>query len=174
MKRKRGQVWIETVIYTLIALILIGISLSVAKPKIEEIQDRAVIEQSVEMMSYINSKILETVQGGSGNRREVKIILKKGNLIFDGNSDEIRFEMESRSEFSELNQVVEYPPVDIITTKENGIIIVKLYLNYSEYDININGINDIGSLERSSTPQTFFVTNTGKNTEGKPTINVAL
>ena len=33
----RGQVWVETVVYTLIAFIMIGLVLGVAKPKIEKL-----------------------------------------------------------------------------------------------------------------------------------------
>jgi uncharacterized protein (UPF0333 family) len=37
-KNKRGQIWVETVVYTLIALVMIGLVLAFAKPKIEELQ----------------------------------------------------------------------------------------------------------------------------------------
>ena len=37
-EKKRGQIWVETVIYTLIALILIGLVLTFITPKIKEIQ----------------------------------------------------------------------------------------------------------------------------------------
>ena len=43
---KKAQVWIETVIYTLIALALIGTVLAFVKPKIQEIQDKIVKIQS--------------------------------------------------------------------------------------------------------------------------------
>jgi len=67
MKQKRGQVWVETVIYTLIAFVMIGLVLAYAKPKIEELQDKALIEQSIEMMKDIDSTILR--MGGAGNQR---------------------------------------------------------------------------------------------------------
>ena len=44
MKRGvNGQVWVETVTYTLIAIVMIGLVLSFAKPKIEELQDKTII-----------------------------------------------------------------------------------------------------------------------------------
>ena len=45
--KKRGQIWVETVIYTLIALVMIGTILAFALPKISEIQDKSTIEQSI-------------------------------------------------------------------------------------------------------------------------------
>ena len=54
MKKKRGkkngQVWVETVIYTLIAFSLIAAVLAFVKPKIDELQDKAIIEQSIGMI----------------------------------------------------------------------------------------------------------------------------
>ena len=46
-KNCRGQVWIETVIYTLIAFALIATALTYIKPKIEEIQDKAIVENMI-------------------------------------------------------------------------------------------------------------------------------
>ena len=39
MKLKRGQVWVETVIYTLIGLAIIGVVMAAALPKINERKD---------------------------------------------------------------------------------------------------------------------------------------
>ena len=81
---KNGQVWVETVIYTLIAFVLIGAVLAIAQPRIEEIQDKAFIEQSFGVMKDIDNIILSLAQGGVGNKRVVELGLKKGNLIIDG------------------------------------------------------------------------------------------
>ena len=60
MKRdKKAQVWVETVIYTLIAFIMIGTVVTFAKPKIEEIQDKVILEQSLKLINDINTVILD-------------------------------------------------------------------------------------------------------------------
>ena len=66
---KKGQVWVETVIYTLIAFVMIGAVLAFVRPKIEEFQDKAVVEQTISALEDINSVILAVVQGGTGNKR---------------------------------------------------------------------------------------------------------
>ena len=58
----KGQIWIETVIYTLIIFVMIGLVLSFAKPKIEEMQDKAIIEQSIAMMKDIYSNFLSNIK----------------------------------------------------------------------------------------------------------------
>ena len=77
---RKGQVLIEAVIYILISLALIGIVLAFAHPKIEEIQDRTIIEQSEEVMQDVADTITEIRQGGSGNQRLIEIGIKKGEL----------------------------------------------------------------------------------------------
>ena len=40
MKFHKGQVWVETVLYTLIGLALIGVVLAIITPKINETRDK--------------------------------------------------------------------------------------------------------------------------------------
>ena len=55
---KHGQVWVETVIYTLIAFALIGTVLTFVKPKIEEMQDSAIISQRNNSFIYIRNPFI--------------------------------------------------------------------------------------------------------------------
>ena len=79
-RSKLGQIWIETVIYTLIAMIMIGAVLAWGKPKIEELQDKSIIEQTLGVFEDIDSQIQSAVEGGAGNKRVVEIGLKKGSI----------------------------------------------------------------------------------------------
>ena len=79
-RSKKAQVWIETVIYTLIALVLIGAVLAFVKPKLQELQDKAIIDQTVQVMEGIDAKIHSVVQGGAGNKRIIELQLKKGAI----------------------------------------------------------------------------------------------
>ncbi|MBU1129195.1 MAG: hypothetical protein KJ949_01025, partial [Nanoarchaeota archaeon] len=99
--KKRGQVWVETMIYTLVAFALIAAVLFFVKPKVEEIRDQALIEQSLEVMKYFDSTILELGQSVSGNKREIEVGIKKGTLLIDGENEKIVFEMKSKYEYSE-------------------------------------------------------------------------
>jgi type II secretory pathway pseudopilin PulG len=79
-KIKRGQVWIETVVYTLIGLILIAIVLAYVAPKINESKDAVLIEQSIGSMQLFGEKIDETLAGGIGTRSIISLTIKKGEL----------------------------------------------------------------------------------------------
>ena len=78
VKSKKAQVWIETVIYTLIGLILIAIVLAYATPKIQESQDNLLVGQSIDAMQVFAEKIDETAAAGIGTRSIVSLTIKKG------------------------------------------------------------------------------------------------
>ncbi len=134
---KKGQVWIETVIYTLIGLVIIGAVLVIAKPKIEEYKDKIVIEQTIDSMNKINGQILEAWQKGTGNTRTPAIRIKRGKLIIDAEEDMIRFIIEdSKTPISQpTKQGEEKRKISIgdinVSTEESGRnYVVELELNY--------------------------------------------
>ncbi len=159
--KKRGQVWVETMVYTLVAFVLIATVLFFVKPKVEEMQDQALIEQSLKVMKYFDSTILELTQGVSGNKREIEIGIKKGTLKIDGINNKIIFEMESKYEYSEPGKTFVESSLNILTDKvgdENKITISK---QYSNYNLTFNNADESKLISASSTPYTIFVSNKG-------------
>jgi len=176
LENKRGQVWIETVIYTSIALLMIGLVLTYAKPKIEEFQDKAVLEQSLEMFREIDNTI-KTI-GVAGNRRFVETGIKKGSLKIDGVGDQIVFEMESHYKYSQ-------PGVDIVDSLGGRIVTrteeigelnkVSFIIDYTAYNINITyqGGDEFKTLNKAPTPYKLLISNNGK-IDDSITIDVSL
>jgi len=160
MKQKRGQVWVETVIYTLIAFVMIGLVLAYAKPKIEELQDKALIEQSIGMMKDIDSTILR--MGGTGNQRLIELGIKKGTLKIDGENDLIVFEIEGRYSYSEPGIDIFDGNLIIHTEKKGKFNIINLTRDYSdEYDITYQGRDESKSISKASIPYKLLITNKG-------------
>ncbi len=89
--QKRGQVWIETVLYTLIGLALIGVALGFVMPKINESRDKALVEQAISSLNEVDSKINEVIERGTGNIRQTEFLMKRGELYINSASDEIVF-----------------------------------------------------------------------------------
>ncbi|MCL5730237.1 MAG: hypothetical protein M1165_01565 [Candidatus Pacearchaeota archaeon] len=159
---RRGQVWIETVIYTLIALVIIGLVLSFVQPKIQELQDRSVLQQSISMMNSIDSTIISLSQEGAGNKREMQISVRSGTLTIDGADDLITFSMTSHYQFSEPDTPVNYGNIIVLTHAQNNLNLVNMTLNYSrQYNITFNGQDSLYSLTQSSTPYNIFISNQG-------------
>jgi hypothetical protein len=162
VKRKncRGQVWVETVIYTLIAFVMIGLVLAYAKPKIEELQDQAIIEQSIAMIKNIDSTI--STIGAPGNQRLIEMGIKKGALIIDGTNDLIIFEMESKHTYSEPGKNVSDGNLIIHTEKTGKFNLVTLTRDYSEgINITYQGKDESKIISKASTLYQLFISNKG-------------
>jgi len=169
----KGQVWVETVIYTLIALTIIGLFLSFAKPKIEEIQDKSIVEQSVVMLEDINSVIISMIQGGAGNQRAVEIGIKKGNLKVDSTNDQLVFTIEGRYTYTEPGESVQVGNILASTKKINRISEVTLISNYSMYNITYNGGEEAKIISKSPVPYKLLILNKGTS-GGKSLIDMTL
>ena len=166
-KNIKAQIWIETVIYTLIGLAIIGLLLSIVKPAIERKQDQILIESSLEMLSSIESTIEDVKYYGQGNTRTLNVKIKKGKLIIDSKIDEIWFSMESKYRYSELGEEIKIGKINILTTeKTKKIYNVKLSLNYvNSLDLTYNGEEKIQTFQSSPTPHIILVANKGKTGE---------
>jgi len=170
-KNKKGQVWVETVIYTLIALTMIGAVLAFILPKIEEIRDKSVIEQSINSVKDIDSVILSIVQGGPGNRKLVESNIKKGMMKIDGRLNQLSFEIETSYLYSEPGKIINLGNVKAVTTDIGGINKVTLTANYN-YNIKYNDLDEEKILEQSSTPYTITIENKGEDADGNTIINI--
>lgn len=175
LRSHSGQVWIETVIYTLIAFVMIGLVLSFAKPKIEEMQDKAILQQSTEMLKEIDSTIL--TMGTAGNQRLLEIGIKKGVFRIDGSigEDKLVFELETKSVYSEPDKEINDGSITIMTKKASGYNIVTLTRDYSDsYDIRVDGADDIKEITKGSVPYRLSILNEGGSATGKIVMNMLL
>ena len=160
--KKRGQVWIETVTYTLVALVMIGLILSFAKPEIEKMRDKVLTEQSLNMMKEIDQTIFEVGEDATGNKRKLEITLKKGRMTLNGENDTIEFFMQSRGVYSEPGQEYTEGNLKILTTekgKYNDILITRNYTG--EYDLLYKGENASKIITKASNQYNFYIENKG-------------
>jgi hypothetical protein len=176
MHNKKAQVWMETVIYTLIAFGLIAAVLSFVKPKIDEIQDKAIIDQSIMLVKEIDSTIREIVQGGAGNKRKLEISIKDGSLVIDGATDSLNFELDSSYVYSEIGKEIAEGNLIIVTSEKGNTNLVIIGRNYTRdnYNIKFNGEDTSKTLNKAATSYNLFISNNGKDASNKWNINIEL
>ncbi len=159
--KKRGQVWIETVIYILIAFVMIGLVLSFIRPKIEEIRDKTIIEQSLEMINNLDSLISE-IKEVSGNKRLVDLNVKKGSFILDGEGDKIQFEIYSRYIYTEEGANVTIGNVVAHTEDKGEYNYVLLTRDFSpDYNLTYKKEDVSKILNKATTHYKLYITNDG-------------
>lgn len=156
---KRGQVWVETVIYTLIGLAVIGILLAVSKPKIEQMKDRIIIEQSIKSLNEISSRVYD-VQIAPGNKRVLDLKVSKGRFYINASSNTIGWIMESNYKYSEVGKEVNLGNMKVKTI-EAGPYVVEMWM---VYPVNISnaGREDYAAYEQSPTLYKLTIENNGK------------
>ena len=172
MVNHKGQIWIETVIYILIALVMIGAVLAFVNPKIREIQDKLTIDKTIEMLEELDSKISE-VGGSIGNQRIINLDIKKGELQIKSNS--IIYELkESNVEYSQPVEdagkaFTNMGKVWVQTLKNNDLYDITLRLDIDETLSYIEGDTEIevGILTRSSSAYKLSILNKGTEIEIK-------
>ena len=171
MNGKRGQVWVETVIYTLIAFALMGLVLAFVVPKIEETQDKGIIEQSVGVLQDIDSLIRNL--GGPGNQRTPEIGLNKGSLTIDGINDTIFFTIESKYQYSQPGEAINIGKIVVNTEEQGEDNIVTLTLDYSgQYNLTHEDKEEEKVLTRAPTPYRVLISNKGVDGAGNSLINL--
>jgi len=160
-KNNRGQIWIETVIYTLIAFVMIGLVLSFIKPKIEEWRDQTIVEQSLNMLEDIDNVIL-AIRDVPGNQRLIKLGIKRGILEINGEDDKISFEVESKYAYSQPGENVSYGNVNVRTEKTSRLHTVTLTSDYADdYNLTYKEKDETKALSKAPTPYQVYLSNKG-------------
>lgn len=160
---KNAQVWVETVLYTLIAFAIIGLVLTYIKPEVEKFQDKSAIKQSITIMSDLDSKISEVVRNGEGNRRVLEISMRKGSLKIDGANDSLIFVFESIYPYTEPGEPYSEQGVSILTLEKKGKNEITLLNNYSGVlNITYAGKEELKLLSQSPTFYRVYLENKGE------------
>ena len=170
--KKKGQVWIETVIYTLIGLTIIGLVLAVALPKINQKKDEVMIDQAIQALETIDDKVYG-VQGALANRRTVDLDIGKGRVIIDLKEDSISWVIDSSFKYSEPGFPTELGNM-IILTEETNPWTVTMKINYA-VDLRFEDMT-VGTKELDSapTPYKLMIENVGKNDVGNLIIRLSI
>ena len=159
--KKSGQVWIETVLYTLIGLALMGTALGFIMPKINESRDKVSVEQAINSLSVLDEKIMQTVDGGAGNRREYDFTMKKGELFINSDNNNITFALSGFSKpYSEPDSKINMGRVSVITKQRQSGYAVYLTLGYYA-NITYKWEEKNQKFNPAATPYKFLIENNG-------------
>ena len=160
----QGDVWVSTVLYTLIGLAIIGSLIAVLQPKISELKDKLVAEQTVQSLNVLDDTMLRAREA-TGTRLNYILRLDKGNFIIDGVNESIYWQSDSKYQYSEENKPINLTAgrMQVLTVKSGGLWNINFMIDYRGYGLNItvNGKDDIKPLTPSSMPYSIWITNKG-------------
>ncbi len=170
---KLGQIWIETVLYTLIGLSLIGLTLTFVMPRINASKDIATIEQTMESLNVFQKKIDALIEGGSGNVRNIDMYLGRGELFIIPERDEIKIILyDFEAPYTEENEEVPIGKAIILTEKSQKKYKENIYITYGGVaDIFYDGSEEQKKFTPVSIPYKFSVENLG-DTDGNGIVEI--
>lgn len=138
-----------------------GAVLAFVIPKIGEIKDKAVVEQSLQIMQNLDNVILSTILGGTGNKRVIDLTIKKGSLKINSENETIVFEMESKYIYSEIDKEVKIGGITALTEKLGNTNKVRLTSNYSSYNLTYASKEEAKTISAATTPYKLVIENKG-------------
>lgn len=159
----RGQIWIETVIYILIGLVLIALVLAFVVPKINEQRDRIMVEQTIVSLSILDDKINEVIDNGKNNKRIVEYTMRTGELYFNSIDNEINFILSDLTKpYSEPGIKIPVGRIIVESTEGKKTSSVNLTLQYpAGIDLKFDNQEIIKKIDPSVTPYSFSIENKG-------------
>ena len=172
INNKFAVVWVSTVLYTLIALSIIGMLLAVVRPKLAEIKDRFITEQTVNAMNDFD-KLVFDIRKATGNRRSYELKLGRGIMTISGGGNYLEWVLgDSSYQASELGATVEAGRLNMTTAKIGDNFVVTLNLKYNDINLTVNDADEDKVLQPSATPYKIQIEN--KGAAGTPTVTRSL
>lgn len=165
-RNKKAQVWVETVIYTLIGLVLIGTVLAFATPVIQKQQDKATIDRTVSAMNELDNGLINVKNSGVSNARVIDFLISEGSLTVDGVSNTISFQIDGIAyAYSEVRTTVDISGTNIKsrTIEQGNDFGTTLTLKYDEkVDLTYSKENKVITLVASPNSYRLIIENLGK------------
>ncbi len=153
--KKKGQVWIETVLYTVIGLSIIALVLSFAYPKVRAAQENILIEQSIATLNNLDQVITTVNDRGPGNIKTYTFTIKRGKLTVDQWRERITLEIKNmKSEYSEPGVPISEGRVSILTSEGAKAYTITLSLDYTSTRVPSGKLVDISLKDRGAHPDT--------------------
>ncbi|MDD5193488.1 MAG: hypothetical protein PHF67_02775 [Candidatus Nanoarchaeia archaeon] len=166
---KKGQVWIETAIYTVIGLTIIAILLAVVTPQIDKTKDAGIVRQTIDAMNILSSKISEMEQAG-GNIRIIDLKISKGRLEIDAENNSIKYYLEdTRLEMSQPGQDIKDGDLYIRTEKVGSKFKIFITRYYDNINITNDNKEETKVLQAATTTYKLQIENVGDNSINQKT-----
>jgi len=174
MEIKKGQVWIETVLYTLIGLALIALVLAFVMPKLNAQKDKMTVDQTISSLNDFDERI-NAVLTSAGNVRTISLSMKRGTFSINSTVDSIQFYFDDlTAPYSEPGVPVQIGRVSVLSEKKQRGASVLLTLSYAE---NITyKEEDVDKLfTAAATPYKFSIENLGvlNSASGRNVISIS-
>lgn len=97
--RKKGEVWVSAILYTLIITSAIVLVIKIGVPMIENMSDKSSFSNAKSTMLSIDKTINEVANEGEGSQRVIPVDIKDGKIFIKNN--ELSWEIKTKNDIME-------------------------------------------------------------------------
>ena len=137
----RGQIWIETVVYTLIGLALIGIVLAIVVPQVNKWNDLNRIQEAIGILNQIDSqRITPLAISDVGNKWSYgPFQVGRGRFYIDTEKEKIIWEIsDSKEPYSQAGFIGTDGAVKYVSSEGDDEFNITMWLEYP-HNLTFNG-----------------------------------
>jgi uncharacterized protein (UPF0333 family) len=158
--QKRGQIWIETAIYTLIGLTAIALLLMIINPRIEKIRAESALEDTKDAMNELDVLIRELSQKAQGNVRIYNLKLGRGRLTLNSSNNSIIYELiDTNLKYSEPGIIVPDGRFNLLTKEYGSSYNIYVRLDYDDINLTYRGLETNYIFQQGSVPYKIMIEN---------------
>lgn len=172
---RKGQVWVETVLYTLIGFTLIGVVLAFVMPKIDQAKDRTLVEQTISSLTTINDYVEEVLRAPGNIRIVDPLLVSRGALYINTTGDSIYYEINDLSSlYSENGSELSSGKVKYVSMGGADQSSIRIKISYDELNITYAGKDNsaVKKISAAATPYKLKIENQGQTGGGKTVISL--
>ena len=155
--RKKGQIWISAIIYTLVSILALVIILNTGIPLLTELRERAVLERVRGIAIELDNQIREIASQGEGSQATAAFDGRDGKVRFEDN--EFIWEVETESELispktsTKLGNLVIASNANIKTYETAGYYVMETRIENDTFRAVINKFGSSDSWVTFNTSQ---------------------
>ncbi|MEM4397302.1 MAG: hypothetical protein QW757_01600 [Candidatus Woesearchaeota archaeon] len=152
--KKKSQIWVSVIIYTLVSVLALTIVLNTGMPIINELRERASFNKIKDNMLFLDNTINDISKQAEGSQQNVFFDVKEGEIYFK--DDSLIWEIETsnnilKSKTSEKIGNLIITNSNVQTIEYDSYYIFKNRIKNDSFEVKINKIN---SKENPSTINT--------------------
>ena len=162
LSNKKGQVWMETLLYTVVSIAILGVVLSFALPKLEQNKERALIAMHISTLKTLDALVLNLANAPAGNSRAYSLQLERGTFVIDGTANKLLFTIpEVGVKYSEVGVTIHDGSVSVLTSAAGKKkYTITLSTSYDSLGLDLVADQKDSALEftQAPTPYTLQIT----------------
>ena len=161
MDKKGASVWVSAVLYFGVGIVILTLVMTAGMPVIDRMRDKNIAVQTKDVFHSLDDTIREVAKEGPGSQRVSYVDIRKGEMHFDVNGENITWDFRTTAVLSEPG--VPDTEGNFILLTETTEVEDEFLLQYAlDYKCKVNlKVEPVGSLQVLTGDSKLIISNLG-------------